>query len=75
MDEAHRPLRRLLNRDHEVHAIRAVARIGRTIITVDGEEQRYGPGTWYETSANEPHAVRFDVDTIQVELGFRPSEG
>ena len=48
---------------------------GATIITVDGEEQRYGPGTWSETSANEPHAVRFDVDTIQVELGFRPSEG
>jgi hypothetical protein len=43
---------------------------GETIVTVDGEEQRYGPGTWYETSANQPHAVRFDVDTTQVELRF-----
>jgi quercetin dioxygenase-like cupin family protein len=46
---------------------------GEAIVTVDGKEHRYGAGTWYETSANEPHAVRFDVDTPHIELRFRPS--
>jgi quercetin dioxygenase-like cupin family protein len=44
---------------------------GEAIVTVDGQEHRYGAGTWYETSANQPHAVRFDVDTPHIELRFR----
>ncbi len=46
---------------------------GEAIVTVDGEEHRYGAGTWYETRANQPHAVRFDVDTPHIEFRFRPS--
>jgi quercetin dioxygenase-like cupin family protein len=41
-------------------------------VTVDGETRTYGPGEWYETAAGEEHAVRFDVDTVQIELRFAP---
>lgn len=43
---------------------------GETVVTTARGEQRYGPGQWYETRANELHGVRFDVDTVQVELRF-----
>lgn len=43
---------------------------GETVVTTAHGEQRYGPGEWYETRANELHGVRFDVDTVQVELRF-----
>jgi quercetin dioxygenase-like cupin family protein len=43
---------------------------GETVVTTADGEQRYGPGQWYQTRANEPHGVRFDVDTVQVELRF-----
>jgi hypothetical protein len=51
---------------------------GSTVLTTEhGGEQRFGPGEWYETSAFEEHAVRFEVDTVQVELRFAvsPKEG
>jgi quercetin dioxygenase-like cupin family protein len=48
---------------------------GEAIITIDGDERRYGSGTWYTTSAGEPHAVRFDVDTVHVEWRFLPNDG
>ena len=43
---------------------------GSTVVTTPHGERRVGPGEWYETRANEPHGVRFDVDTVQVELRF-----
>ena len=43
---------------------------GETVVTTPDGERRYGPGQWYETRANEPHGVRFEVDTAQVELRF-----
>jgi quercetin dioxygenase-like cupin family protein len=43
---------------------------GETTVTDDFGERRYGPGEWYETHANEQHSVRFDSDTVQVELRF-----
>jgi quercetin dioxygenase-like cupin family protein len=43
---------------------------GEVSVTVHGQERRYGPGEWYETAALEPHAVRFDADTVQIELRF-----
>jgi len=46
---------------------------GETVLTTADGEQRFGPGQWYETRANEPHGVRFDVDTVQVELRFAVS--
>lgn len=44
---------------------------GEMIVTVDGEDRTYRPGQWYETAAGQPHAVRFEADTVQVELRFR----
>jgi quercetin dioxygenase-like cupin family protein len=43
---------------------------GETVLTTADGEHRYGAGAWYETSPGEEHAVRFDVDTVQVELRF-----
>jgi quercetin dioxygenase-like cupin family protein len=43
---------------------------GETVVTTEHGERRYGPGEWYETRAHELHGVRFDVDTVQVELRF-----
>jgi quercetin dioxygenase-like cupin family protein len=43
---------------------------GTAVVTTDAGEQRFGPGQWYQTSANEEHSVRFDRDTVQVELRF-----
>ncbi|HZC70673.1 MAG TPA: cupin domain-containing protein [Jatrophihabitans sp.] len=43
---------------------------GETILTTADGEHRYGAGDWYETESGEEHAVRFEVDTVQVELRF-----
>jgi quercetin dioxygenase-like cupin family protein len=43
---------------------------GEAIITIDGQARRYGPGEWYSTAAGEEHAVRFERDTVQIELRF-----
>jgi quercetin dioxygenase-like cupin family protein len=46
---------------------------GETVLTTAQGEHRYGAGEWYETHAHELHALRFDVDTVQVELRFAVS--
>ena len=43
---------------------------GELILTVGGEESRYGPGDWYHIHANEEHAARFDVPTSEIEFWF-----
>jgi hypothetical protein len=43
---------------------------GETVIFTDDGEQRCGPGEWYQTRAGEMHAIRFDADTVQIELRF-----
>jgi quercetin dioxygenase-like cupin family protein len=43
---------------------------GRVVMIADGETHRYGPGEWCHTPAGAEHAVRFDVDTVQLELRF-----
>lgn len=43
---------------------------GETILATADGEHRYGPGSWYATNAGQEHAVRFDVDSFQVELRF-----
>jgi quercetin dioxygenase-like cupin family protein len=48
----------------------SVVLTGGVIITTDEKTHRYGPGEWCETFAGQPHAVHFDVDTVQVELRF-----
>jgi quercetin dioxygenase-like cupin family protein len=43
---------------------------GATVITTEDGEHRYGPGEWYQTSPGQTHAVRFEGDTVQIELRF-----
>jgi len=54
---------------HDTHNVSVIIS-GAVTVTVDGEERTFRPGQWYETAAGEPHAVRFDADTVQVELRF-----
>ena len=43
---------------------------GEMIITVNGEERRYGVGDWYEIAAGTLHAARTEVDTSEIEFWF-----
>lgn len=43
---------------------------GELLLTVGGEERRYGPGDWYHIDANEEHAARFDKPTSEIEFWF-----
>lgn len=43
---------------------------GELILTMDGEQTRYGPGDWYHVPAERTHAARFDVDTSEIEFWF-----
>jgi quercetin dioxygenase-like cupin family protein len=43
---------------------------GAAVVTTDAGEHRYEAGQWYQTNADEKHSVRFDSDTVQVELRF-----
>lgn len=44
---------------------------GQLILTMNGEETRYGPGDWYHVPMNAEHAARFDTDTSEIEFWFR----
>lgn len=50
-----------------------VVTAGELILTVDGEEARYGPGDWYRIGPEQRHAARFDVDTSEIEFWFTRS--
>ena len=43
---------------------------GELILTVGGEERRYGVGEWYHLDAEEEHAARFEVATSEIEFWF-----
>ncbi|MDO8273846.1 MAG: cupin domain-containing protein [Gammaproteobacteria bacterium] len=43
---------------------------GELILTLDGEETRYGPGDWYHVPASAMHAARFETETSEVEFWF-----
>ena len=45
---------------------------GELILTMNGEERRYGPGEWYHLEAGQEHSARFDTDTSEIEFWFRP---
>ncbi len=45
---------------------------GELILTVGGEENRYGVGDWYHVPANTEHAARFEVETDEIEFWFKP---
>lgn len=59
--------------DEHTHATEncGVITAGELLLTVDGEESRYGPGDWYHLPANQPHSARFDVATSEIEFWFQ----
>ncbi len=46
---------------------------GETVVVTAEGERRCGPGEWYETSPGQHHAIRFNVDTVQIEFRFAPA--
>jgi quercetin dioxygenase-like cupin family protein len=55
---------------HDTDNVTVVVSGGMTLTTEHGERS-VGPAEWYETRAGELHGVRFDADTVAVELRFR----
>ena len=45
---------------------------GELILTLDGEERRFGVGQWYHLEARKLHAARFEVETSEIEFWFHP---
>ena len=45
---------------------------GELVLTVGGEERRYGPGDWYHLDVGQVHSARFDTDTSEIEFWFAP---
>jgi quercetin dioxygenase-like cupin family protein len=44
---------------------------GELILTLKGQENRYGPGQWYHVPALAVHAARFDKETSEIEFWFK----
>jgi len=43
---------------------------GELLLTVDGQEIRYGVGDWYHLRPKQLHAARFEVATSEIEFWF-----
>lgn len=43
---------------------------GELLLTVDGQETRYGVGDWYHLPPGRLHAARFEVATSEIEFWF-----
>lgn len=56
--------------DHDTENVGVITQ-GELILTVNGREQRYGPGQWYHLPAKKKHAARFEVETSEIEFWFR----
>ena len=46
---------------------------GELILTMNGEETRFGVGSWYHIPANIEHTADFEIDTDEIEFWFRPN--
>jgi quercetin dioxygenase-like cupin family protein len=57
---------------HDTHNVTVIVSGGLTVVTEDGE-QKVGPAEWYETHSGEMHGIRFDADTVSIELRFADS--
>jgi len=55
---------------HDTHNV-GVITTGRLRLTVDGRENTYGPGDWYEVAPGTSHSAQFDVATSEIEFWFR----
>jgi quercetin dioxygenase-like cupin family protein len=54
---------------HETENVGVITH-GELILTLNGEESRYGAGHWYHVPANAEHAARFEQDTSEIEFWF-----
>lgn len=52
---------------HETENVGVITQ-GELILTVHGEETRYGPGQWYHVAARAMHAARFEQPTSEIEF-------
>lgn len=59
----------LPSHDHDTDNATVIIAGGMVLIT-DSGEQHIGPGQWYTTGPGEAHALRFEADTLQIELRF-----
>jgi quercetin dioxygenase-like cupin family protein len=59
----------LPSHDHDT-ANATVIISGGMVLTTDSGERQVGPGQWYQTGPGEKHALRFEADTLQIELRF-----
>lgn len=61
--------------DEHTHATEncGVITEGELILSVDGDERRYGPGEWYHLLPDQAHAARFEVSTSEIEFWFEPT--
>jgi quercetin dioxygenase-like cupin family protein len=57
---------------HETDNVGVIIR-GELILTMDGEESRYGAGDWYHVPPGRTHAAQFDQDTAEIEFWFSAS--
>lgn len=57
---------------HPTHNVGVITQ-GELILTVGGQEQRYGVGQWYELPAGALHAARFEQPTSEIEFWFAAS--
>lgn len=54
---------------HETENVGVITQ-GELILTLNGKETRYGPGTWYHIAATAMHAARFEQETSEIEFWF-----
>jgi quercetin dioxygenase-like cupin family protein len=54
---------------HETENV-TVTLSGETVVITDDGEVRRGPGEWYGMEPGQRHGIRFDVDTVQIEIRF-----
>ena len=57
---------------HETDNVGVIIR-GELILTMDGEDSRFGPGDWYHVPPGRTHAAQFDQDTAEIEFWFSAS--
>lgn len=54
---------------HETDNV-GVITAGELVLTVDGEQSRFGPGDWYRVTAGTEHSAEFAIDTAEIEFWF-----
>ncbi len=55
--------------EHETENVGVITQ-GELILSLAGNETRYGPGEWYHVPAKTTHAARFEQETSEIEFWF-----